>query len=233
MKHILLNIAVISISAFISMGAAKAQTVILEQDGANDEFVEADWELTSSFGSPSQINITNGNDGTLTIANSAAYKNIKVEIHLSQANAISFDLEIEGPIASQSSSVTSDATGSPNKAIVSFNNTTAIALNKLRISNPTMTMGLIYLKITGVLDGTSSVMNEDLNTFDVTVNQESLILNAEAEGTLNIFNNVGQLQSTHTINKGENVILNSTKGLSFLVLTNSESNLVSRKKILR
>lgn len=235
MKHILLNIAVISISAFISMGAAKAQTTILEQDGANDEFVVAEWTTSDPFSlvGTDKVNIQTNDQGILSISNSLAYKNIKVELHFSQTNTISFDLKIEGASANQTSSVTSDATGSPNKAVVSFNNTTAIALNKMTISNTSMTMGLIYLKITGVLDGTSSVMNENLNTFDVTVNQESLILNSEAEGTLNIYNNVGQLQSTHTISQGENTVMNSSKGLSFLVFTNSDNGMVSRKKILR
>jgi hypothetical protein len=234
MKHILQNIAVFSISVFISLGAVKAQTTILERDGANNEFVVADWTLTSSFANPNQVNITSGNDGTLAIANTSAYTDIQVEIHFSQSQTISFDLELKAPAINLTQiGVISDNSGAVNKAIVSFSNSLGLPLNEMIISNPNMTVGIIYLKITGVLDGSSSVMNEDIDSFDVTVNQESLILNSETEGTLNIFNNVGQLQSTHTISKGQNTVMNSTKGLSFLVLTNSRNGLISRKKIMR
>lgn len=234
MKHNLLNITVAALSTLFSLGAVTGQTTILEQDGANNEFVVADWTLTNSFANPDKVNITSGNDGTLSISNTSAYTNIKVELHFSQPNSISFNIDISGPNGNEAmNSIISDATGTPNKAVVSFNNATGLVLDEMKISNPSMTMGIIYLKITGELDGTNAIAKEDFDLFMVKVNPESLLIHTETEGQLSIYNDAGQLTSSHQIFKGENTIANASKGISFLVFTNTNKEVLSRKKIMR
>ncbi|WP_417265658.1 hypothetical protein [Brumimicrobium sp.] len=236
MKHNLLNITVAALSTLFSLGAVTGQTTILEQDGANNEFVVEDWTTNDPFSivGTDKVNIQTNDEGILSISNTSAYTNIKVELHFSQPNSISFNMDISGPNGNEAmNSIISDATGTPNKAVVSFNNETGLVLDEMKISNPSMTMGIIYLKITGELDGTNAIATEDFDLFMVKVNPESLLIHTETEGQLSIYNDAGQLTSSHQISKGENTIANASKGISFLVFTNANKEVLSRKKIMR
>ncbi|PKR79420.1 hypothetical protein CW751_15230, partial [Brumimicrobium salinarum] len=93
--------------------------------------------------------------------------------------------------------------------------------------------GITYLKITGTPDNTSAIVDETNEQFNIVVNENQLNIVAQTNGTIRIFNNIGQLQGEFNIVTGENDIPHTTQGVSFLVFTNASNNLISRKKILK
>jgi hypothetical protein len=166
-----------------------AQSIILEQDGAQNEFVPGDWTISGGgFADTDQVNITNGGSGNALISNFDAYTDISVEIHFSQTATISFDLALleGGSVAQAENGNISDVTGAVNTAIVNFNNTTPIYLDEIDISNVNMTVGITYLKITGTLDGTSSLVTENQNHFQIGASNKTIFIDSELDGSVEV-----------------------------------------------
>src|SRR5699024_1954839 len=102
---------------------------------------------------------------------------------------------------------------------------------KLVISNPSKAIVIEYIKISGT--NTSGIVSEKTEMLKVQVGLNSLVFNAESTGQLRVYNSQGQLIQTSAVHQGENTIMNSTKGLFFLKLTDKNGNLVGRKKLMR
>lgn len=222
-------------SIFISFNFIFAQTVILEQDGAANEFVVADWTIDApAFATTSKVNISSGKQGTLSLSNANSYKNITVELHFSQPNAISFDINLgDGASGNLSKTgVISDATSTPNKAVVNFNNTTGFQLKSLKISNPSMGVGIIYLKITGT-GSSASIDEQNKILFKVAVLPNHFKVNVEKETQLFVYNASGQLLDSFQLHVGENILPNALKGILFLTLRDKNGAIISRKKVMR
>lgn len=241
MKQILRNISLLSISLMVSIGAVKAQETILKQDGANNEFVVSQWDMGTCgfcFATPPLVTIAKNEAGILAISNTAKYKNIKVELrfdHPLNNVTFTFDLAVQDPNASLTETgVYADATTTNQycDAIINYNNTSGFEINKMKLSNPSENVKISYIKITGT-KVTTSLASEETNTFDVSISPEQLIIDSEMDGTLHIYNALGQVEGSYDITKGENTISNSTQGLMFLVLSDSNTKMVSRKKIMR
>ncbi len=241
MKQILQKISILSISILVSIGAAKAQTTIFLQDGANDEFVNSQWDFGACgfcMVNTDKVSIQGGEAGTLTINNSNKYKNISIELrfdHPTNNATFTFDLTIENAVGSAQTeyNIYGDATTGNQYAfaIKDFNNPTGFELKKMTFSNPSKNLNITYIKITG--EQTVSIDNEELDAFDVKVGTDYLTIDSKTNGTLNIYNSLGQIEGTYSITAGENIIPNTTQGLLFLSLTNSENEMITRKKIMR
>lgn len=241
MKQIILNISVLLISLMVSIGTVKSQTTIFEQDGANNEFVFNEWDMgdcSYCFANTDKITIASGESGTLSINNTSKYKDIKVELHFDHAlnnSTFTFDLDVEEPGSTLSETIVyADATTGNQYcyAKVDYNNSPAIKINKMMFSNPSESIKITYIKITGVMV-TASLDSEELNIFDVSTSPEHLVIDSEMDGTLNVYNALGQVDGTYNISKGENTISNSTQGLMFLVFSSTDEKMVTRKKIMR
>jgi len=235
MKHFTLSIAA-SLTLFIgATNLLNAQTIILEQEGAQNEFVPTDWTISGGgFANPDQVNITNGGSGNLALSNTNAYTDISVEIHFSQTGTISFDLALleGGSVAQSETGNISDNTGAVNTAIVSFNNSTAINLNEIDISNVNMTVGITYLKITGTLDGTSSLITESQNHFQISALNKTIFIDSELEGSVEVYNLNGQKQFSSEISKGQTKLnQHQLEGIHIVVLRNTAGEILARKKV--
>jgi hypothetical protein len=236
MKYFKLSIAAL-LTLFIGVAnSLHAQTIILEQDGAQNEFVPGDWTISGGgFANPDQVNITNGGSGNLAISNSNTYTDISVEIHFSQAVTISFDLALleGGSVAQAENGNVSDATGAVNTAIVNFNNSTPINLNEIDFSNPNMTIGITYLKITGTLDGTSSLVTENQNHFQIGASNKTIFIKSELDGNIEIYDINGRKEFSSDITKGKTELnQNNLEGLHFVVLKNKAGEILRRQKVI-
>lgn len=241
MKQILLKISTLSTALLLSLGGMNAQTVILEQNGATNDFVASQWSDMCTFCIPNttEISIQKQESGTLNLNNvSNKYKNIEIELrfdHPLNNFAFTFDLAIKDPGNElKETNQFGDATGAVKPyayKIVKFNNSTPYRIKKMIFSNPSKTLKINYIKITG--EELASIDTEDLNSFNVNVLSESIMIDSKMDGTLQVFNALGQVEGTFDITKGENTISNSTQGLMFLVLSDTESKMVSRKKVMR
>ena len=239
MKKNLLHIAILSISLFVSVGAVKAQVTIFEQDGALQQMTPASWTITNDMGfsNNTQISIGKNEKGTLALNNTVVYKDVTIEIHLANGNPntqfpITFNSFGSGKLTQL---VTYKLNGGMNKILFTFVSPTFTPINLKEMvftNNTANAVKISYIKITGI--PTSAGLDlENSGSFDVKVNPNNLIINSETEGTLSVFNSIGQVEGTYTLTKGENTVMNSTKGMSFLVLTNSNNELIGRKKIMR
>lgn len=235
MKHFTLTTALLLFFVTFISKPASAQDVILEQDGANNEFVVADWTIDApAFATMSKVNIEGGKQGRLQINNTIYFKNITVELHFSQPNSIAFDVILKDSTTGvlTKTGVISDATSTPNKAVINFNNATALQLKSMQISNPTITAGIIYLKITGEAT-TTAIKEQQQVKFEVIAQPNQINIAVENNYQLNLYNVAGQLQGKYQLHKGKNSISNSTKGILFLILSDSNGIVVSRDKIMR
>lgn len=236
MKQFLLSIGTLLTLFIGSSNSATAQTIILEQEGSQNEFVIADWTISGGgFATTSQVNITNGGSGNLALSNTNAYTDISVEIHFSQTATISFDLALleGGSVAQSETGNISDNTGAVNTAVVNFNNSTAINLNEIDISNTNMTVGIIYLKITGTLDGTSSLITENQNHFTIAASNKTILIDSEQEGNIEIYNLNGQKEFSSVISKGKTELNQSNlEGIHIVVLRNKAGEVLRRKKVV-
>ena len=241
MKQILQKISILSFSVLVSIGAVKSQTTIFLQDGANDEFVNSQWAFGSCgfcMVNTDKVSIQNGEAGTLTINNSNQYKNISVELrfdHPTNNATFTFDLAIEDNNSAiiKNWDIYGDATTGNQYAfaIVNFNNPSEFELKKMTFSNPSKNLNITYIKITG--DQTAAIDKEELDAFEVKVGPDYLTIDSKTNGTLNVYNAMGQIEGTYSITEGKNTIPNTTKGILFLALTNSENKMITRKKIMR
>lgn len=241
MKQILLNISLLSISLLVSAGAVIAQTTILEQDGASNQFVGTEWVNMSSgsFPTTSKVAFLQSGAGTLNINNtSTSYKNIKVEVrfdHPTNNASFSFDLAVkETGDELKKTGVIGDATGVMPYAyqIVEYNNPTGFKINQMVFSNPSKNLNITYIKITGTATN-AGIDSEELNAFEVKVSPENITIDSKIDGTLSVYNSLGQVEGTYIITKGENILSNATQGLLFLALTDTNNKMVTRKKIMR
>ncbi len=215
---------------------SSAQTIILEQDGSQNEFVPADWNVQGGgFPNTDQVNITSGGSGGLSITNTDGYTNIVVELHFSQPNTINYDLRLfeGGSEADSELGNISDNTGGDNVSIVSFNNASPIVLDAIDFSNANLTVGITYLKITGTLDGTSSAAQDQLNDFTISVQNDQLLIDSREAGKVKIFNINGQKVNSTELNEGETKISHDGfEGIHFVVLYNGAGEVIARKKVL-
>lgn len=239
MKQILRNISILSISVLVSIGTAKAQTTIFEQDGANNELTPSDWIITNDMGfsSPSEIVIGKQESGTLALNDHQIYKDVTCEIHLNANPGSQFPITFNGYNGAKLTHIFTYKQHNGdgiNRLLFTFDSNTfnSIDLKEMVFkNNANMIIKINYIKITGVK--TSGLFTEELNAFDVKVSPENIIVDSKMDGTLNIYNALGQVQGTYSIIKGENTLSNATQGLLFLALANSENKMVSRKKIMR
>lgn len=240
MKQILLKTSLFSIALFASISAAKAQDIIIEQDGANEEFVISQWDFSSafSFASKEKITIEENESGTLTIDNSSnEYKSIEVELRFNfplNNSTATFDLAIKEPgdVLKETTNYIDATTGNEYAyTIVKYQNSTGFKINEMVLSNPSKSLNINYIKISG--EKTSGLSTEELNAFDMAISSENIMIDSKMDGTLNIYNTLGETINTYSIKKGENKISNATQGLMFLVLSNTDGEVVTRKKALR
>lgn len=236
MKLFTLSIGTL-LAIFIGMAnSLNAQSIILEQDGAQNEFIPTDWSIQGGgFANPDQVNITNGGSGTLILSNSNAYTDISVEVHFSQTGTVSYDLRLfaGGNEAASELGNISDNTGTVNTSIVSFNNTSPIYLNAIDFSNFNMTVGIIYIKITGTLDPTSSLLTENQNYFQIGASNKTIFIDSELDGSVEIYNLNGQKAFSSEITKGKTTLYqNNLEGLHFVVLRNKSGEVLRRQKVV-
>lgn len=215
---------------------SSSQTIILEQDGDQNEFVPADWTVQGGgFPNADQINITSGGSGQLALSNTDGYTNITVEVHFSQPNTINYDLRLfaGGSEADAELGNISDNTGADNISIVNFNNASPIVLDAIDFSNANLTVGITYLKITGTLDGTSSLDADDLGKFTISVDNGVLIVDSDVEGMVKIFNLNGQEVKSADLYEGENSIVpDRSEGIHVVLIYNRSGKILARKKVL-
>jgi hypothetical protein len=236
MKQFLLSIGALSTLIFGLTFSSSAQTIILEQEGSQNEFVPSDWVVSGGgFANPDQVNITNGGAGNLDISNFDAYTDISVEIHFSQTGTISFDLALlePGGLAQSETGNISDATGAVNTAIVNFNNATPIYLDKIDFTNANMTVGITYLKITGTLDPSSSLATENQNQFQIGAVNKTIFIQSEQKGNIEIYNLNGQKEFSSVISKGKTELNQSNlEGIHIVVLRNKAGEILIRQKVV-
>jgi len=235
MKNFTLSLAAALLAVFFSF--SYAQTTILEQDGASNEFVIAEWVIDGPcFANTNQVNVCNAKSGTLSITNSTSYTNIKVELHFSQTNAISFNLDLMDASTGvlTKTGVISDNTGTPNKAVISYNNATAFLLKKMKFYSPSMNSGITYLKITGTASGSTVSIEENVaDNIGVVVQPSHLLINVPADYQLKLYSGSGQILGNYSLKSGENTIENAYSGLLFLVVSDQNNTIIARKKVMR
>ncbi|MEX1191368.1 MAG: T9SS type A sorting domain-containing protein [Brumimicrobium sp.] len=237
MKNFTLSTLIFLASIFGVCQTINAQEIILEQDGSQDEFVPGNWSVQGGgFANTDQVNVTNGGSGSLVVSNANAYTDISVEMNFSQTGTISFDLRLfeGGSEAAVETGVISDNTGTVNTVIVNFENTTPITLDALDFSNPNMTVGITYLKITGTEDATSSITEEEENNLiKVASNGKTIFVNTDIEGDFELFNLNGKKEFSSKLKSGENQITqNNLEGIYFVRLKNNVGEIVKQTKVV-
>ncbi|HLV41818.1 MAG TPA: hypothetical protein VKY37_06040 [Brumimicrobium sp.] len=241
MKIILQSIAALSVSAMLSIGSTQAQAVtIFEQNGASNQMTPQSWTITGDLGfSTSALIVIGSNEtGTLNLNDQQFYKDVTCEIHLNADLSTQFPITFNGYSGGELTHLFTYKQHNGdgiNRLLFTFDSGSfsPTDLKEMVFSNTqSKVIKIDYIKITGI-PTTASIGMEDTESFNVTVNPNDLIINSKTPGTLNIYNSIGQLQGAYTIGSGENTVHNSTLGMSFLVLTDSNNELISRKKIMR
>lgn len=241
MKQILCNIAALTVSVLFSVGLTNAQhVVILEQNGANDDFDHTEWTIGGvGFANSDKVNIQKNHPGTYAFSNQNGNKfaQLKVTMKFFQSTAHALDIEFVGTDGSVLSiSGISDATGSENILELSFNNANFIELKELIIATTSQNfVGVTYLKVEGIPhadNGTVGLENEALLSWNVAVHSENITMDSPVDGTLEIYSISGQLISTHNVSEGENIIFHNAKGISLFILKNANKEALGSKKVV-
>lgn len=241
MKQILCNIAALTVSVLFSVGLTNAQhVVILEQNGANDDFDHTEWTIGGvGFANSDKVNIQKNHPGTYAFSNQNGNKfaQLKVTMKFSQSTTHALDV-IVVPTSGANLTVSgiSDATGGENVLEINFANTDFIELDELIIATTSQEIvGITYLKIEGIPhadNGTVGLENEALLSWNVAVHSENITMDSPVDGTLEIYSISGQLISTHNVSEGENIIFHNAKGISLFILKNANKEALGSKKVV-
>lgn len=241
MKQILYYVTTLTLSVLLTSGLTHAQhEVILEQNGANDDFDHTEWTIGGGgFANVDRVNIQKDFPGTYNFPNQNGnqYSHLKMTMKFFQSTTHALDIEFVGTDGSVLSiSGISNATGSENILELSFNNANFIELKELIIATTSQEfVGITYLKIEGVPhedNNSSGLESESLISWNAIALQNNLKIDSPVDGTIEVYSISGKLISTHKISEGENNIIHNAKGITLLVLKNANKEALGSKKIV-
>lgn len=221
---------------------ANAETIV-KFDGANNEFVTADWTVDSpGFAITSAVQVMSGTSATLTISNTNSYKNITVEIlyekvNNSYSNSIMCDLKLvdnNSQTLTKTQLISDNTSQTENVASYNFSNTSGFQLTQFVFSNPNKNAKIVYLKITGdkVGGGSAGLSEEQLQLFNVYVGSTFSVIHAKQAGNMTVYNAAGQEIASFAVHQGKNTLQRTFKGLSIFVLRNKENAIIGKMKMV-
>lgn len=241
MKQILYYVTTLTLSVLLTSGLTHAQhEVILEQNGANDDFDHTEWTIGGGgFANSDRVNIQKNHPGTYAFSNQNGNKfaQLKVTMKFSQSTTHALDVTVV-PTSGANLTVSgiSDATGGENVLEINFANTDFIELDELIIATTSQEfVGITYLKIEGVPhedNNSSGLESESLISWNAIALQNNLKIDSPVDGTIEVYSISGKLISTHKISEGENNIIHNAKGITLLVLKNANKEALGSKKIV-
>lgn len=241
MKRILFNSMFAFTSVVLFSLVVRAQTVILEQDGASNQFVPSNWDFNGavfSSASSSVVTIQAGDTGTLTLNNTTPYKNIKVTLILNNTGNRQFQMLLKDNGSGSKSQFSTcmfvvdsnDPDYGKNKGLVDFMNNTAFGVNKISIiPSGSNSMDITYVKVTGVAS-TTDVNEQNPIPFNVYSSGNDLKVSSEIDGQMIVYNAMGQVVDRYDLVAGENTFANCEKGLVFLSFLNKQGQMINKMK---
>lgn len=232
----------LSLLAFTTLLSSSlvAQTTIIELDGGNSEFVPNDWDITNDpgFSSPEQIVIQNGEEGTLNISNTDLYSNINVEIHFSTGN-ISFYSDMSDGTEVINAQGLQSTIVNQNVSTFSFNNNDGFNITSINFSGFTQNVNITYLHITGTYEesgdptaNTSEYANQDIESILVKGGNQKIEVDANIDGSVEVFTLTGQKVLSGEIRKGKNDFVVSEKGILLVTVRNRNNTIINRSKLM-